>query len=242
MTKSLEGNTTLKEGGGKPSHGALWEILPVLEKLLQHFESLEQQAKRGDFNDNPRIQSLITLAWGKTKDYYKKTDASIAWMAAVVLHPRFKWAYFDRTWTGNEASFVRAGKTKLKRLWDKTYKDESIALVPERSPSPPLEHDYLQEMLDQIAPVEAPIRSSTRRDQLVQYLEEPPTQGLSPLQYWRERESRWPQLAAMAFDFLAIPAMSSECERVFSSCAKLTTAESSRLSGILLWYQECLSN
>ncbi|PMD19432.1 hypothetical protein NA56DRAFT_744186 [Hyaloscypha hepaticicola] len=26
-------------------------------------------------------------------------------------------------------------------------------------------------------------------------------------------ESEWPQLACMAFDFLAVPAMSSECER-----------------------------
>ncbi len=46
----------------------------------------------------------------------------------------------------------------------------------------------------------------------------------------------------MAFDFLAIPAMSSECERVFSSCAKETTPESSRLTGQMLWHQECLKN
>jgi hypothetical protein len=32
-TKSLEGNTTLKEGVGKPSHGALWELLPVFEYI-----------------------------------------------------------------------------------------------------------------------------------------------------------------------------------------------------------------
>jgi hypothetical protein len=46
----------------------------------------------------------------------------------------------------------------------------------------------------------------------------------------------------MAFNFLAIPAMSSECERVFSSCAKETIPESSRLSGLMLWHQECLKN
>jgi hypothetical protein len=47
---------------------------------------------------------------------------------------------------------------------------------------------------------------------------------------------------AVAYDFLCIPAMSSECERVFSSCAKQTTPESSRLSGDMLWHQECLKN
>jgi hypothetical protein len=36
--------------------------------------------------------------------------------------------------------------------------------------------------------------------------------------------------------------MASECERVFLSCAKQTTPESSRLTSILLWHQECLKN
>ena len=62
------------------------------------------------------------------------------------------------------------------------------------------------------------------------------------MQYWQLKEPEWPQLATMAFDLLAVPAMSSECERVFSSYIKQTTPESSRLTGGLLWYQECLKN
>ena len=62
------------------------------------------------------------------------------------------------------------------------------------------------------------------------------------MEYWKLHEVEWPQLAQMAFDLLVIPAMSSECERVFSSCAKQTTAESSSLSGLMLWHQECLKN
>jgi len=54
------------------------------------------------------------------------------------------------------------------------------------------------------------------------------------IEYWLARETQWPQLAKMAFDFLCIPAISSECERVFSSCSKQTTPYSSRLSGVLL--------
>ena len=46
----------------------------------------------------------------------------------------------------------------------------------------------------------------------------------------------------MAYDFLSIPAISSECERVFSSCGLMTTPESSNLSGDMLAHQECLSN
>jgi hAT family C-terminal dimerisation region len=63
---------------------------------------------------------------------------------------------------------------------------------------------------------------------------------LGVMEYWRVRESDWPHLAAMAYDFLSIPAVNSECERVSSSCVKMTTPESSRLSGSTLWHHECL--
>jgi len=95
ITKSLEGNADLQDGACEASHGALWEILPGFDSLLTHFEELEQRAKAGDFLDHPGIQSSITLAWNKTSEYYLKTDVSIAWMAAVVLHPRIKWKYFE---------------------------------------------------------------------------------------------------------------------------------------------------
>jgi hypothetical protein len=51
------------------------------------------------------------------------------------------------------------------------------------------------------------------------------------MEYWRSREKDWPELAQIAYDFLAILAISLEYERVFSSCSKQTTAQSSRLSG-----------
>jgi hypothetical protein len=41
----------------------------------------------------------------------------------------------------------------------------------------------------------------------------------------------WPELTTMAFDLMAVPTISSECERVFLSCAKITTADSGRLQG-----------
>jgi hypothetical protein len=80
------------------------------------------------------------------------------------------------------------------------------------------------------------------KDQLALYIKEPPINRIGLMEYWRSREHLWPQLALMAYDFSAIPAISSECERVFLSCAKQTTPESSRLSGLMLAYQECLKN
>src|SRR6266536_3378207 len=165
-----------------------------------------------------------------------KTDASIAWMATIVLHLRWKWQYFDNNWQ-QYSSQVRTAKTQLKRLWDIKYKTD---INPDRlsSPEPATRPSFIEEILDKVAPPSSSnvARPTTRRDQLALYLEEAPISHIGVMDYWRQRESVWPELAHMAYDFLAIPAMSSECERVFSSCAKQTTPESSRLTGKLLWH------
>jgi hypothetical protein len=54
------------------------------------------------------------------------------------------------------------------------------------------------------------------------------------MEYWQACKAVWPYLAAIAFDFLAILAMSSEYKRVFLSCAKLITPKSSKLLGDML--------
>jgi hypothetical protein len=243
LTKDLEGNTTLKEGGSRASHGALWEILPIFEFILSHFEKLEVQAKAGEFNKHLGIQSSITLAWNKANEYYDKTDTSIAWITGLVLHPRWKWAHFEKNWTGNNSRYVKIGKARLRQLWEEVYKGEPNQSANELAPEQ-AQFSYLESVLNSVAPPSSTQRPrpTTRRDQLTLYLEEPPVDHLGVMEYWKLREREWPQLAAMAFDFLTIPAMSSECERVFSSCAHMTTPESSKLSGELLWHQECLKN
>jgi hypothetical protein len=142
-------------------------------------------------------------------------------------------------WTGAMAANVRTGKTKLKKLWtDKYKKADALAVV-----APP-KVSFLEEILNRVAPTSdnAVPTATSQHDQLWLYLDEPPNTQLGLMEYWNSREAKWPQLARMAYDFLAIPAMSSECERVFSSVSKQTTPESSRLTGELLWHQECLSN
>ena len=118
-------------------------------------------------------------------------------------------------------------------------------LVVIRPPSPPsitLPVNYLADLLNRVAPQLVILtRILSRKDQYTQYLEEP-VSHIPIMQYWQLKEPEWSQLASMAFDLLAVPAMSSECERVFSSCAKQTAPESSRLTGRLLWHQECLNN
>ena len=62
------------------------------------------------------------------------------------------------------------------------------------------------------------------------------------MEYWRLREAQWPQLAVVVFDFLSVPAMSSECKRVFSSYGLSTTLHALKLLGESLAYKEYLLN
>ena len=85
-------------------------------------------------------------------------------------------------------------------------------------------------------------RTSTRRDQLTEYLNEPLNNTIGVMEYWQRKQTQWPELVVMALDLLAVPAMSSECKRVFSSCAKMTTPDSRKLLGTTLWHHQCLKN
>ena len=95
----------------------------------------------------------------------------------------------------------------------------------EQSPNPePLKVSYLESVLNKRAGMllQIPIPLEWK-DELDLYLKEPPKADQGVMEYQRVYELAWPNLTRMAFDFLAIPAMSSECERVFSFCAKEIT-------------------
>jgi hypothetical protein len=64
----------------------------------------------------------------------------------------------------------------------------------------------------------------------------------NPITWWNNQKELFPSLYLFAFDTLAIPAMSAECERVFSSTKKLLTPERSRLQPDIIEASECLKN
>jgi hypothetical protein len=104
---------------------------------LSHFENLEIEAKAGAFDGHPGIQSSITLAWNTTKKWYKKTDNSVAWSAAMVLHPGYKFIWFEEKWTSaGEARALTTMKNKLRRLWEGSYKKDDVYGSAERPESP----------------------------------------------------------------------------------------------------------
>ena len=74
----------------------------------------------------------------------------------------------------------------------------------------------------------------TEADEFTKYDRDPtPINDLKAfnlIKWWNDAQSAFPTLYLWALDILAIPAMSAECERVFSSTKKLITLERNRLS------------
>jgi hypothetical protein len=58
----------------------------------------------------------INLAWQKLDEYYSKTDQSPVYVAAVVLHPGYKWKWLEKAWRGRPGWISRA-RVELKKLW-----------------------------------------------------------------------------------------------------------------------------
>ena len=81
-------------------------------------------------------------------EYYNRTDVSIAWVVSVALYPQFKMAYFDSAWSGSLCSFIGPAKTKLRRLWERDYKSDSMAGCIEKSPELAKKPSYLESVLN----------------------------------------------------------------------------------------------
>ena len=65
-----------------------------------------------------------------------------------------------------------------------------------------------------------------------------------PCAWWLDpkRQRDYPTLYQMVIDLFSAPAMSSECERVFSQAKKLITDERSHFSAATIEADECLKN
>jgi hypothetical protein len=50
-----------------------------------------------------------------------------------------------------------------------------------------------------------------------------------PVQYWISKQSEYPRLSRMALDVMTVPAMSAECERLFSAVGLMVTPLRNRL-------------
>jgi hypothetical protein len=81
------------------------------------------------------------------------------------------------------------------------------------------------------------------QDEYDAYCTAPPLPMEPPnlIQYWDGQAAISPSLSRMALDLLSIPAMTAECERVFSSSKILILDRRNRLKDDIIEASECLN-
>ena len=212
--------------------------IPMMDFLLG---TLESGRKRKDWKSK-EIHPAIETAWEKLDKYYKLTDQSPVYAAAVVLDPRWIWAYFKKYWS-HQPTWIRSSQRAVLNLWRDEYQPSTKSSEPESQTSCNPErrkNAFTIHYTDFDMP--------TAEDEYELYINEPridkdalPTPD-DPLSWWLEpvQQKRFPVLSRMALDLLSIPAMSSDTERLFSDSKQTVTQLRNSLQDSTLQILQCL--
>lgn len=95
-------------------------VLPVLDFLLEKYEEGGAQ-----YADDEYMKLSIDSGWLKLQEYWNRTDRAPVYIAAMVLDPTEKWAYFERRW---KPEWVTEAKLTMQRLWH-SYSSMTVAPI-----------------------------------------------------------------------------------------------------------------
>jgi hypothetical protein len=143
--------------------------------------------------------------------------------------------HFYKNWTGKYARWIPVMEDTCYRWWKEHYlplKAKEDTVVKELNP---FELHLLGQGED----------GSIQKDDFRGYARGDPDkitslESYNPIHWWRDQRWLYPTISLWALDTLSIPAMSAECERVFSSAKKLITPERNALADDTIEACECL--
>jgi hypothetical protein len=83
------------EGKGKSGRfGALYEVTPTFDCILAIYEAEKDRLSEVDYETEDALEdhykTSINLGWEKFSKYWNKLDESLAYYAATLLHPQYK--------------------------------------------------------------------------------------------------------------------------------------------------------
>ncbi|KAL9561234.1 hypothetical protein ACKAV7_014589 [Fusarium commune] len=115
--KTLEGDgqQRRRKRGWVGSYGNVWEVIQGFEFLLEVLEDYRKLASKIPDAEHFRIN--INLGWEKLNKYYSRLDETPIYYTALVLHPAFRWGYFENEWKDN-AEWVKKAKQMVREVWE----------------------------------------------------------------------------------------------------------------------------
>ncbi|TKA70467.1 hypothetical protein B0A49_11647 [Cryomyces minteri] len=227
LSTRLQGNAVT---GG---HGALWESLAALDYLLTH---LEEQKQQQDLLQPSHFKACVNLGWKKLNKYYELTHRIPAYAASVALHPARKYSWFTKHWKDTHPDWIEKAKAATRKQY-KQYKRQYASEVRRSSPTSSELADF-----DHYNRIDHD--DTALGDELDRFASSAPIACKDPLQWWRNKENheQYPVLRHLAWDLLAVPAMSAECERVFSEAGHVLNTTRALTTEELAEASQCLKS
>lgn len=202
-----------------------------MEWLLQEFEQFKVQYSRHPDEQYEHFKTNINLAWKKLDQYYTLLDDSPAYLAALVLHPRYKLRWIKKHWA-ERPDWIEKGTSAVEELWKTEYKNRPLPETTENKDKQTEDPTRLQEFIDRDLPSDDDDDIPDGEDEFSHWQAtnlRSDKKVTNPIEYWKANQHHWPRLARMAFDMFGIPAMSSEPERTFSDAGEVVTKRRNRL-------------
>jgi hypothetical protein len=193
--------------------GALFNILPAFDYILSILESAKKK-----YTKFPYLTTCINLAWKKFDEYYHHTDIAKVYLVASVLDPRVKLRYFESVW---KREWLVGVREKLNEYMEEFV----VAMKIDRSAREPSDNEMFDSQTTETMFGSWRLADEDEmevKNEWEQYLEKGRVKdflGFSLRGWWIAHRYEFPILSQIALELLAIPAMSTEVERVFSGSA-----------------------
>lgn len=189
------------------------------------------------------LRNSLQLGWEKLDKYYQLTDHSSAYVAAIALHPRFKWRWIRKKWA-DRVDWQNAAAKALKKQWE-FYKRKEVANleaidVCRHQASRQKINDGLECFMEEEFQSSSDEEDQPLTDEYSGWQELPREEVSDPIAYWYNRRSVWPHLSALALDLFGVPAMSAEPERIFSSTGRMVRPDRGCLKADVIGAASCL--
>lgn len=206
----------------------------TMDVLHKHYTQAFSQ-----YGSSDQLRSCIAASWAIFDKYYRLTDESPAYAAAMMLHPSRRNAHIKKNWP---RAWHKPVFHSVQSYWEDHYQRLPIATTTPTlidQLNPPDEYDLLAQELDVVGP------AMDDFDEYKSFITQSPNMiDCSPLVWWlrEEQQQRYPRLSKMAIDILSIPAMSAEPERVFSGARRTIAWDRCQLGGRTIERGECMKS
>ena len=199
-----------------------------MEYILEHLGRVRDNLISQE--EPPFVLQGVELALAKLEEYWKLINDTPAVFAAFVMNPEIKWTYLRRKWTGTkERKWLAKAEKIVLDMWD-TYKPQDIysdeAIQTESSTT---NYSAFDSFL-RPPPTGTESLVTTIRDEYERYCALPTIKTDNIIKWWIDNKREYPYLSRMAQDLLSAPAMSTECERVFSGAEDLIRDRRNRMA------------